>query len=97
MDRTIMKTILFGIWLTCGSDAATTHYALTQRNAKEVVMPTQNPYAIDGIVAGEAALTSLGLYHLNRKHPSIARVVGWSMIALRGAVVVHNVEQLRKR
>ena len=92
-----MKIILFGIWLTCGFDAASTHYALTHRAALEVVMPTQNPYAIDGIVAGEAALTSLGLYHLNHNHPKLTRIAGWSMIALRGAVVVHNVEQLRKK
>jgi hypothetical protein len=92
-----MKTILLGVWLSFGSDAAATHYAITQRAAREVLIPTQSPWALDGIVAGEAALTSLGLYHLNHNHPKAAKLIGWSIIGLRSVVVYHNVNELRKR
>ncbi len=91
-----MKSILLGIWLTFGTDAASTHYALTQRNAKEVVIPTQNPFAIDAIVLGEAGLASFGLNRLNHDHPKLTKIVGWSIIGMRSFVVTRNIMELRK-
>jgi hypothetical protein len=91
-----MKILLFGVWLTFSGDAATTHYALTH-GGKEIVMPTQKPWVIDATVGAEAALSTTGILWLDKNHPKAAKVIGWSMVAVRGAVVVHNVEQLRKR
>ena len=91
-----MKTILLGIYLTFGADAATTQYALNH-GGREVLIPSQNVYVIDGVVAGEAFMTSKALSKFNKEHPKAAKIVGIGMIAVRSFVVYHNVEQLRKR
>jgi hypothetical protein len=91
-----MKIILFGIWMTCSADAVTTHIGLNQ-GAREVVMPSQNPFILDSIGVSEAAVSSLGIVWLNKhKHPKAARILGWSIIAARGFVVYHNINELRK-
>ena len=90
-----MRTILLGIWLSYGADAATTNYALN-RGGREILIPSQNVYVINGVVAGEAYLSSHSLSKFSKKHPKAAKLVGIGMIAVRSFVVYHNVEQLRK-
>lgn len=90
-----MKPLLLVLNLTLGADAATTHYALTH-GAHELVL-SQRPLITDAIVAGQAVGTSLALAWLDRrKHPKAARIVGWSFVAVRGAVVVSNLRQVGK-
>jgi hypothetical protein len=91
-----MKILLFGIWLSYGSDAATTSYAL-KHGGREVLIPTQNAYIIDSVVAGEGILSTRGLMKLNKTHPRAAKILGIGMIAARSFVVYSNVNQLRKR
>jgi hypothetical protein len=91
-----MKILLFGVWLSFGSDAATTHYALNH-GGREVLIPTQNAYVIDAVAAGEALFASRALNKLNKTHPKAAKILGIGMIAARSFVVYSNVNQLRKR
>lgn len=90
-----MKLIILLINLTYGADAATTTYGI-KHGATEVLMPTQNVFTLDSIAAGESIATSLGLVKLNKNHPKAARVLGWSLIAARGFVVYHNMNEVRK-
>ena len=83
------------MWLSCGADAATTHYALLH-GGREVLIPTQNAYVIDGVAVGEAAATSYSLMKFGKNHPRAAKVLGWSIVAARGIVVANNINQLRK-
>ena len=92
-----MKSLILGIWLTYGSDAASTHYALTHYNGREALIPTQSPYAIDAVIIGEATLTSFSVNWLDKhEHPKVARIIGWTAVGLRGFVVVHNIKEMRK-
>jgi hypothetical protein len=92
-----MKVMLFGIWMTFGADAASTHIAL-KNGATEIVMPSQNPFVLDGIAIAEASSSSYGLIWLDKhKHPKTARILGWTLIAVRGSIVVSNIEQMRKK
>lgn len=91
-----MKTLLFGVWLTLGADASTTHYALATQQGTEVVIPSQNPYVIDAIVVGEATAATLELQLHKHRHPKVAKILGWTIIGIRAAVVVHNITELRK-
>ena len=90
-----MKLMLLFVNLTFGADAATTSYGL-KHNASEVMIPSQNVLVLDAIASGEAVSASLGLVKLNKTHPKTARILGWSLIAARGFVVIHNVNELRK-
>lgn len=90
-----MKALLITFNLLCGADATTTHAILT-RGGREVLLPTQNPWVVDGVVTGEAFAASKSLQVLSRTHPKTARIIGWSLVGLRSVVVVNNVHQLRK-
>ncbi len=92
-----MKIILVGIWLTLGSDAASTTYGINHRMVKEVLIPSQNVYVIDGVVAAEGVGITTGLNQLNKNHPKLAKIVGVGLIVVRSTIVMNNVEQLRKR
>ena len=92
-----MKPILLALNLLCSADAATTHYAIHKGLAHEVVWPSQNPYVLDSIAAAEAGATSATTLWLDRRHhPKMARIVGWTAIGIRGAIVVSNFHQIRK-
>lgn len=90
-----MKELLFALNAVLAADAASTH-AVLARGGREVMMPSQNPYVIHGLVAGQAVGLTWGLRQAERSHPKGARIVGWTIVALRAAVVVHNVNQLRR-
>ena len=90
-----MKILLFGVWLSLSGDATSTTIAI-HRGAKEALIPSQNVYVIDGIIAAEGGGMTAGLLRLNREHPKAAKIIGWSIVAMRAYVVEHNVEQLRK-
>lgn len=90
-----MKTLILTYVLFSGADAATTHYALNH-GGHEVLWPTQNPWLIDGLTAGQAVGVSDALVHLHRRHPRLAVGFGVVSVAIRGAVVVSNIHQLRK-
>ena len=92
-----MKILLFGMWLTLSGDASTTTYGINHRLVVEALIPSQNVYVIDGILAAEGGGMTAGLLRLNREHPKAAKIIGWSIVAMRAYVVEHNVEQLRKR
>jgi 3-polyprenyl-4-hydroxybenzoate decarboxylase len=90
-----MKIMLIVLNLTFGADATTTHYAL-KHNGTEVIIPSQNPFVVDGAVAAESLSTSLMLIKINKNHPKAAKLIGWSIIGARGFVVAHNINELRK-
>ncbi len=90
-----MKILLLSYLLLSGADATTTHIALN-RGGREVLWPTQNPYLIDGLTAGQAiGVTGLATT-LHKGHPRLA--VGMLVVStvVRGVVVVSNIHQMRK-
>jgi len=90
-----VKVLLLAYLLSSGADAITTHYALNH-GGREVMWPTQNPWLIDGLTAGQAAATTELVSKLHRSHPRLAITMGVISVAIRGAVVVSNIHQLRK-
>ena len=90
-----MTPLLLALNLLCGADATTTQVAL-RHGAREITLPTQNPWAATALLASESAGMSYGLLSLNRQHPRLARVIGWTAVGIRAAVVAHNVRELRK-
>ena len=90
-----MKTILLAYLLSCGADATTTTIVL-KHGGREVELPTQNPYVIDGLTAGQAVGVAGMLVRLHRTHPKLAVGMGLLSVGVRGFVVAHNVSQLGK-
>ena len=90
-----MTHLLLTLNILMGADATTTHVMLN-RGGREVLLPTQNPWAINGIVAGEATAMTFGLTTLSKEHPKLAKTLTWTLIGVRGAIVAHNVRELRK-
>jgi hypothetical protein len=84
-----MKPLLLSIFLSCGADATSTHLALTH-GAHELVLPSQNPWVIDGIVAGESAAIAFGLHRLHKTHPKLAKALGWSIVGMRSSIAAYN-------
>jgi hypothetical protein len=90
-----MKALLLAYLLSSGADAGTTHYALNH-GGHEVIWPTQNPWLIDGLTAGQAVgVTGLGI-KLHRTHPRLAITMAVISVGIRGAVVASNIYQVRK-
>jgi hypothetical protein len=79
---------------TFAADAASTHYML-QGGAYEAVL-TQNGYVNDAIIAGEAVAVGIGLSRWSHRHPTGALILGWTIVGVRGAVVAHNLDQIRR-
>ena len=88
-----MRPLLLTYALLCGADAASTHVMLN-RGGQELWLPTQNPWAIDAIVGGQAVAAGLMLSWLDKhEHPKAARIIGWSIVGVRAVVVAHNLGQ----
>ncbi len=90
-----MKTLILTYILFSGTDASTTHYALNH-GGHEVMWPTQNPWLVDSLTAGQAVGVALGLGQLHHTHPKLAVGLAVMAAAIRGTVVVSNIHQLRK-
>lgn len=90
-----MKPLIFAIALSFGADAASTHVGRATERTREVLLPTQNPYVIDAIVAGEAIAVSLALNRLHKDHPKLATRLGWGIVGYRSTLAVHNLYALR--
>ena len=91
-----MKELLLTYTLLCGADAGLTHYGLAQGYTREAWLPTQNPWVIDGLVAGQATLAGWALSKQAKTHPKVARVIAWTIIGIRAGAVAWNVHQLVK-
>lgn len=81
------------------SDLETTGRAL-ERGLQErnpILKPFADSYGLAGLVSGAiSGGVALGAYQLHRKGKRTeARIVVWTWAAIRAAVVVHNVRQLR--
>lgn len=85
-----MKGLILSWWLLCGGDAATTHYVL-KTGGREVMLPTQNPYVIDGWVAAQA---HAGSKLFGPKHTKTSVGIGIGLMAWRGFVVAHNTREI---
>lgn len=80
------------VWfLSFGADAISTHNAITQRGAHELLLPSQNPYVIDELVVGEAVIGWWALVKINPNHPKIARTLYWLCVATHSTAAIHNV------
>ena len=91
-----MFKLLFVFNVLCAADAATTHVALN-RGAHEMMLPTQNPWAIDAMVASEAIGGDLLFVWLDRQgHPKLARGLVWAAIGLRAYAVINNARVLHQ-
>lgn len=90
-----MKPLILAIALSFGADAATTHVGLASGRARETLLPTQNPYVIDAIIAGEVIEARWSLGKMHEHHPKLALTIGWIAVGLRATVAVHNGLALR--
>lgn len=85
-----MKPLLITLALAHGADVGTTVYGLS-RGAREAFLPTQNPTAIAAIVSTECAVEAWAVHSLNAQgHPKLARVIGWTLVGVRGSIAAHN-------
>lgn len=92
-----MKPLLITLNLLTAVDAGMTHHAIVNRGFVEIGMPFQNPYVLEGFGAGVTISESIMINTLNkRNHKKAARIIVWSLIAARSAVIIHNVNELRK-
>lgn len=91
----ILNWILTAYIASFTADAATTHVAL-QKGAVEVVFPTQNPWVIDGIVAGEAVTGHALTKHLYKDHPKLAVTIAIAATAVHGYAAIHNIHVMRQ-
>lgn len=91
-----MKPLVLVFNLLCGADASTSHYAITQLQAKETHLPTQNPYVIDVAIASEAVAISTAAVIFQHDHPRLAKAMLVGAIIGRGYVVAHNLHEIRK-
>jgi len=78
--------------LLCFSDAATTHSILSA-GGREVTIPTQQPWAIDGVVAAQAIAVDVTALKLRKNHPKAAWALVIGMTAARGFIVAHNLRE----
>lgn len=86
-----MKPLLLSLALLNGADSAITHVAL-DRGLHEVVL-SQSPYVNHALLGG---VTAAEWYALKEKR-RLNTVLVVALIAVRGAVVVNNVNQLRRQ
>lgn len=90
-----MKPLILTFVLSCGADAALTHRGLATGTQRELLLPSQHPYATDAMIAAQAAGGSWALLWLDRhKHPKAARIVGWTLTGLRLGAVAWGLHQL---
>lgn len=89
-----MGSFLLAAWLgACSADAVTTTYAL-KHGGREIIIPTQNSLAINAIIAGQAAAGTISVSYIAKKgHPKTARLIGWTLVALRATAVGWNLYQ----
>lgn len=90
-----MKTLLILIALTHAADAGTTHYALTHGFRETLITPT--PWVNDVILGDMATAQILGLRKLQHTHPKIAWTLAAASVSIRGYVVYHNLQTIRRR
>lgn len=90
-----MKPLLLSIALSFGADAATTHVGLESGRMQERVFPTQNPYVVDAIVAGETVFVSWALVRLSKDHPKLAKSLGWGLVGFRSGIAANNARLLK--
>lgn len=88
-----MKPLMLSWWLLCGADAATTHHVLTT-GGQEMLLPSQNPYVVDGMVLAQAAMGAYANRELRKTHPKIAMGVMIGMVAFRAFAVTNNTYQI---
>lgn len=84
-----LKPLLLTFQLLCVGDAVSTHVIL-DHGGHEIIFPTQNPWAIDGLVAGQAVAVSYVFSKTDTRHPKLTRVALGGLIAVRVFAVIHN-------
>jgi len=83
---------LLTLLLAYTADAATTHVGLASGRKVEVLLPTQNPWAADAMIMGQAAMSAATIKFVRDKgHPHMAKGLLVGLVAVRGAAVVVNV------
>lgn len=91
-----MKSLILVLNLMAGTDTSLTHVAL-KNGAREVIYPTQNPYAIHGINLGQQLAFNYALPKMKNK--KLAKGIAIGLIIARGIAIINNVKvvnQLRK-
>lgn len=89
-----MNALALAAYLTlCGSDAATTHTALSMPGSHELIL-TQSPYVNDGLILG----SSWGVWRITRdiKNPWLKWSARFAVASIHGAMAAHNIKEMRK-
>ena len=87
----LLKAALLAFAMSCGTDAASSHYALAHPGAHEGgVLLTQNAWANDGILVGSTA----GVAHIagRTQHRTLATIGLLGLTSLHAWATVHNAQ-----
>ena len=91
----LLKAALLAFAMSCGTDAASSHYALANRGAHEGgVLLTQNAWANDGILVGSTA----GVAHIagRTQHRTLATIGLLGLTSLHAWATIHNAQIARR-
>lgn len=95
-DAAMLKGLLLTLTLLNGGDSITTHVGIA-RGGIEVNPLTKNIWVLDGVRAAETyALWKVGPTS-DKQHKKLTRILLGSLVVFEGAVVVHNINELRKQ
>jgi len=87
--------LLAGFIAAMSADAGTTHYGLAKYGCCEVVLPTQNPWVVDGIEAGEITAGIWAFKRLYKHNRKMAVILLVGATIAHSAATVNNVYQLQ--
>lgn len=93
---THLKVVSWALRGVVVADAISTHVAIVRYGARETIIPSQKPWIIDGVLGAQAYFGTKNLSTLDAlDHPKLARVIGWTCVALHAVAVANNVRQMR--
>lgn len=93
---THLKVVSWALRGIVVADAISTHVAIVHYGARETIIPSQKPWIIDGVLGAQVYSGPKVIRALDElDHPKLARVLGWSCVALHAMAVANNVRQMR--
>ncbi len=79
------------------ADAITTHVAIRNYHAREVMMPMGNPWVIDTALGFQTISAPRSLSVIDElDHPTLARWLGWTLVAIHAGAVANNLHQMQR-
>lgn len=87
-----MKPLLLTWWLLAGADAVTTRH-IVMTGGREVMLPSQHPDVLTGLIAGQAYM---GSKLLGPKHTKTTVGIAIGLMVVRGVAVSYNLRRIQE-